>query len=355
MNYNFLPMALEDRSSPNTAVSPNNTNGSHIMNSPNSPESTRTSSYTCMTINHKESSRTFVSSPSTSPRHYAPAKVDQERSFFRITSFALPSPKSEYERQSPASFRSPSPSESVSSRSSLQNEPTIQTLKYSINNILKPEFGKTAVLKTRSIPKIAFKPYEQCEKSRQSKPIGIAPLGSLSQTVSQIGSLVKRIPEPAPVSPSTAPAKTLPNPEEIKKDEDGNVPQLWPAWVYCTRYSDRPSSGPRSRRMKKVAGSSSSKSSAEDKRPRTAFSSAQLQRLKHEFNENRYLTERRRQALSAELGLNEAQIKIWFQNKRAKIKKSSGQKNALAIQLMAQGLYNHSTVPCDEDDMPLSS
>lgn len=93
----------------------------------------------------------------------------------------------------------------------------------------------------------------------------------------------------------------------------------------------------------------------EDKRPRTAFSGAQLARLKHEFAENRYLTERRRQQLSAELGLNEAQIKIWFQNKRAKIKKSNGQKNPLALQLMAQGLYNHSTVQCDEDDMPLPS
>ncbi|OAD62791.1 Segmentation polarity homeobox protein engrailed [Eufriesea mexicana] len=96
----------------------------------------------------------------------------------------------------------------------------------------------------------------------------------------------------------------------------------WPAWVYCTRYSDRPSS---------------------------AFSAEQLARLKREFTENRYLTERRRQQLSRDLGLNEAQIKIWFQNKRAKIKKASGQKNPLALQLMAQGLYNHSTVPVDED------
>ncbi|KAG5879777.1 hypothetical protein JTB14_004118 [Gonioctena quinquepunctata] len=228
-----------------------------------------------------------------------------------------------------------------------QNEPTIQTLKYSINNILKPDFGKTAVLKTRTVPKITFKPYEKCEKTKDLKPL-MAPLGSLCQTVSQIGNTGKRIPEPIPRAQS--PVKPLSNTEEGKKDEDGNVPQLWPAWVYCTRYSDRPSSGPRSRRMKKPT-----KSTTEDKRPRTAFSSAQLQRLKHEFNENRYLTERRRQQLSAELGLNEAQIKIWFQNKRAKIKKSTGQKNALALQLMAQGLYNHSTVPCDEDDMPLSS
>ncbi|CAG7732868.1 unnamed protein product, partial [Allacma fusca] len=37
-------------------------------------------------------------------------------------------------------------------------------------------------------------------------------------------------------------------------------------------------------------------------------------------------------------------------NKRAKLKKSTGTRGGLAIQLMAQGLYNHSTVPIDEDD-----
>lgn len=57
------------------------------------------------------------------------------------------------------------------------------------------------------------------------------------------------------------------------KDENG---QLWPAWIYCTRYSDRPSSGPRYRKPKvpKVKGDS------DEKRPRTAFSSEQLARLK---------------------------------------------------------------------------
>lgn len=78
------------------------------------------------------------------------------------------------------------------------------------------------------------------------------------------------------------------------------------------------------------------------KRPRTAFTSSQLQRLKHEFEKCKYLTGEKRQYLANELNLNESQIKIWFQNKRAKIKKSSGVKNGLALQLMAQGLYNHS-------------
>ncbi|NXD19243.1 HME2 protein, partial [Spelaeornis formosus] len=121
----------------------------------------------------------------------------------------------------------------------------------------------------------------------------------------------------------------------------GNQPMLWPAWVYCTRYSDRPSSGPRSRKPKKK------NPNKEDKRPRTAFTAEQLQRLKAEFQTNRYLTEQRRQSLAQELGLNESQIKIWFQNKRAKIKKATGSKNSLAVHLMAQGLYNHSTTAKD--------
>ncbi|ROT83589.1 putative homeobox protein E60 [Penaeus vannamei] len=97
---------------------------------------------------------------------------------------------------------------------------------------------------------------------------------------------------------------------------------------------------PRSRRIK------APRPQPREKRPRTAFTSEQLARLKKEFEENKYLTEKRRQDLARDLGLNESQIKIWFQNKRAKIKKASGNKSSgLAAHLMAQGLYNHSTVP----------
>ena len=112
-----------------------------------------------------------------------------------------------------------------------------------------------------------------------------------------------------------------------------------------TMFFSKPPEGPRSRKPKKP-----SLESREDKRPRTAFSTDQLQRLKAEFQGNRYLTEERRQILAQELGLNESQIKIWFQNKRAKIKKTSGNTNSLAQHLMAQGLYNHSTAKDSKSD-----
>ncbi|KAJ8012045.1 hypothetical protein DPEC_G00064610 [Dallia pectoralis] len=106
--------------------------------------------------------------------------------------------------------------------------------------------------------------------------------------------------------------------------------------------------GPRSRKPKKSTTTPTTTPSKDDKRPRTAFTAEQLQRLKTEFQTNRYLTEQRRQSLAQELGLNESQIKIWFQNKRAKIKKATGNKNSLALHLMAQGLYNHATSSKDE-------
>ena len=112
--------------------------------------------------------------------------------------------------------------------------------------------------------------------------------------------------------------------------------------------------GPRIRKIKKKDKTVNPNPSAtpDEKRPRTAFSSEQLARLRKEFDENRYLNEDRRRALANELGLNETQIKIWFQNKRAKLKKASGSKGDLAKMLAAQGLYNHATVPVDEDEYP---
>ncbi|GMR42202.1 hypothetical protein PMAYCL1PPCAC_12397, partial [Pristionchus mayeri] len=59
----------------------------------------------------------------------------------------------------------------------------------------------------------------------------------------------------------------------------------YPAWVYCTRYSDRPTSGNRSRRHKRK------ESATEEKRRvrRTAFTTSQLTTLKHQFIVNQFV------------------------------------------------------------------
>lgn len=118
--------------------------------------------------------------------------------------------------------------------------------------------------------------------------------------------------------------------------------------------------GPRSRKTKKRERQEQQQQQQqlqqqEDKRPRTAFTNDQLQRLKKEFEDCRYLTEQRRKELALSLSLTEAQIKIWFQNKRAKIKKASGVKNPLALHLMAQGLYNHTTISMHDELMDVTS
>ena len=102
--------------------------------------------------------------------------------------------------------------------------------------------------------------------------------------------------------------------------------------------------GPRSRKIKRKERPS------DEKRPRTAFTTEQLAHLKKEFEENRYLTEDRRKNLATQLDLNESQIKIWFQNKRAKLKKTQGNKTDLAKELMNQGLYNHATIADSADE-----
>ncbi|KAG6802557.1 homeobox protein ceh-19 [Apis mellifera caucasica] len=77
------------------------------------------------------------------------------------------------------------------------------------------------------------------------------------------------------------------------------------------------------------------------KRPRTAFTAAQIKSLEAEFERNKYLSVTKRLQLSKSLKLTETQIKIWFQNRRTKWKR----KYTNDVELLAQQYYSSLGIP----------
>nr|ADW95343.1 Dlx [Paracentrotus lividus] len=63
------------------------------------------------------------------------------------------------------------------------------------------------------------------------------------------------------------------------------------------------------------------------RKPRTIYTSLQLQQLNQRFHQTQYLALPERAELAASLGLTQTQVKIWFQNRRSKYKKILKQQN----------------------------
>lgn len=101
-----------------------------------------------------------------------------------------------------------------------------QRLKFSIDNILKADFGSKL---TESLMK--NNKSSGAKKNNSSNKIKPMDLTSLTQEVCQEVS-----------SPISSPDQKATSDNESSSSKSSD-PMVWPAWVYCTRYSDRPSSG----------------------------------------------------------------------------------------------------------------
>ncbi|XP_066529376.1 homeobox expressed in ES cells 1 [Hoplias malabaricus] len=75
------------------------------------------------------------------------------------------------------------------------------------------------------------------------------------------------------------------------------------------------------------------------RRPRTAFSSLQIEILESVFQVNSYPGIDLREELAQKLHLDEDRIQIWFQNRRAKMKRTHRESQFLLVKKVITGLH----------------
>lgn len=144
--------------------------------------------------------------------------------------------------------------DSITSRESSQSPPgqynqainnniNETSLKFSIDNILKPGFGRRITDPLLKRNKTNRKSTQRLSTNNEKIPVDLSSTLTGSSTgPSSIGNdTTSQIQTQR--SSSTATGKNSATSNNETESSNEKPPMVWPAWVYCTRYSDRPSSG----------------------------------------------------------------------------------------------------------------
>lgn len=132
----------------------------------------------------------------------------------------------------------------------LNNNMNDTNLKFSIDNILKPGFGRRITDPLLKRNKTTRKNAQRSVTNNNEKHVGTpidltATMVSACTTVTAATTAIS--PPPRPISQATSTGSVeqdkSPSNNNTSKSSSSGGPMVWPAWVYCTRYSDRPSSG----------------------------------------------------------------------------------------------------------------
>lgn len=115
----------------------------------------------------------------------------------------------------------------------INNNINDQNLKFSIDNILKADFGRRIT--------DPLKRSKYLSKKAQKNALASAEKSSGTTAPMDLTASNEILSPNSNNTTDTPPASTTSSSTTSKGKDSG--PMVWPAWVYCTRYSDRPSSG----------------------------------------------------------------------------------------------------------------